>query len=109
MIHSLPRFQRFRFQVAFSCCWPSFGLGFLLLARMLTPNADGAPTFTSLVSFKGTNGAQPYGRLALGNDGNFYGTTSAGGTFGFGTIFRTTISGALNPLVSFDRTDGSQP
>ena len=37
-------------------------------------------TLTTLVSFNGTNGAYPHAGLTLGNDGNFYGTTSQGGS-----------------------------
>lgn len=48
------------------------------------------------------DGYQPLGRsLALGPDGNFYGTTSAGGSGGGGTIFRITPTGTLTTLYSF--------
>ena len=44
-------------------------------------------------------------------DGNFYGTTSAGGdATGDGTVFRITPAGALTTLYTFTGgNDGSQP
>src|SRR5215216_5776359 len=33
-------------------------------------------------------GKMPYENLLLGSDGNYYGLTSEGGTFNFGTIFK---------------------
>jgi uncharacterized repeat protein (TIGR03803 family) len=74
----------------------------------LTP--DGA--LTTLVVFNGTNGGSPYSALTLGNDGNFYGTTSQGGTGNNGlggTIFRFTANGDLITLVSFNGTNGALP
>jgi uncharacterized repeat protein (TIGR03803 family) len=47
------------------------------------------------------------GALGLGADGNFYGGTASGGTFGYGTIFKFTGSGTPTTLFSFDDTDGS--
>ena len=50
-----------------------------------------AGTFTTVYSFTGgKDGAQPYGALALGGSGIFYGTASAGGlnNEGKGTAFR---------------------
>jgi uncharacterized repeat protein (TIGR03803 family) len=57
-------------------------------------------TLTTLASFNTTNGEEPNG-LALGNDGNFYGTTQQGGTNnvgngGEGTAFRL----LLVPVIS---------
>jgi uncharacterized repeat protein (TIGR03803 family) len=46
---------------------------------------------TTLVSFNGTNGSQPYGGVILGADNNFYGTTSSGGTYSQGTVFRLAV------------------
>jgi uncharacterized repeat protein (TIGR03803 family) len=78
-------------------------------------------TLTSLHSFHGTDGACPYAGLTQGTDGNFYGTTTEGGTgpacpkptFGCGTIFKITPSGKLTTLYSFcsqtDCTDGEAP
>jgi uncharacterized repeat protein (TIGR03803 family) len=48
--------------------------------------------FTSLVIFNGTNGSNPRASLIIGSDGNLYGSTSAGGPGGGGTIFRIVIT-----------------
>jgi uncharacterized repeat protein (TIGR03803 family) len=61
-----------------------------------------------LCSFPGPQGTNS--PLFQGNDGNFYGTSSAGGTSGNGTVFRMTAGGALTTLVSFTGgNDGGQP
>jgi uncharacterized repeat protein (TIGR03803 family) len=66
--------------------------------------------FTILVNFNGTNGAYPQAGLALGPDGNLYGTTSQGGTNGgTGTVFKLTTNGTLTTLVSFNNTNGAYP
>jgi uncharacterized repeat protein (TIGR03803 family) len=65
-----------------------------------------------------TDGDSSMGGLIQATDGNFYGTTTAGGASGAcaggcGTIFRITPSGTLSTLYSFcshtDCTDGSYP
>jgi uncharacterized repeat protein (TIGR03803 family) len=67
-----------------------------------------AQTFTSLLSFNGTDGGNPYAGLVQGTDGNFYGTTVIGGAyfnncggFGCGTVFKITPNGTLTTLYSF--------
>jgi uncharacterized repeat protein (TIGR03803 family) len=50
-----------------------------------------------------------YAGLVQGSDGNFYGTTYEGGTYGNGTVFVITPTGALTTLHSFDDTDGAFP
>jgi uncharacterized repeat protein (TIGR03803 family) len=81
----------------------------VLAAVSVAPCAHGAVTLTTLVSFGGTNGANPYADMLRGKDGNFYGTTAAGGTNGYGTIFQMTPAGTLTVLASFDRTNGANP
>ena len=48
------------------------------------------------------DGAVPHGGLVQGSDGNFYGTTVYGGTWGYGTVFRMTTNGEITMLVSLD-------
>jgi len=66
-------------------------------------------TLTPLVFFNGTNGQQPDTALTLGTDGNFYGTTTRGGSSGAGTVFKMTTNGVLTTLASFNITNGQSP
>ncbi len=68
-----------------------------------------AQTVQTLVSFTGTNGSYPISALALGNDGNLYGTADNGGSNGAGTVFRVTTNGMITTLVSFAGTNGTDP
>jgi len=61
--------------------------------------------FCSLASC--TDGSNPYGGLVQATDGNFYGTTLAGGANNFGTIFQITPKGNYTVLHSFQNTTGS--
>ncbi|MDB6109411.1 MAG: hypothetical protein JWR69_1161 [Pedosphaera sp.] len=63
-------------------------------------------SFTSLMSFAGTNGANPMSGLMRGSDGNFYGTTYHGGSSSFGAIYRFTSNNTLDVLASLDFTNG---
>jgi uncharacterized repeat protein (TIGR03803 family) len=65
---------------------------------------------TFLYQFDQVNGAKPLGPLVQGTDGNFYGTTAAGGDAnGDGVIFKLTSQGKITILHKFNGTDGKQP
>jgi len=68
-----------------------------------------AGLLTTLVSFNFDNGRYPFGTLAQGSDGNFYGTTSQGGDSDVGTVFQITPAGTLTTLLDFNDTNGSFP
>jgi len=55
------------------------------------------------------NGENP-GGLVQGSDGDFYGTTYYGGTYGPGSVLKISTNGALTTLYSFTGTnDGAYP
>lgn len=63
-------------------------------------------------SFGGSNGGrQPLSGLTRANNGNFYGTTAAGGEQNNGTIYRLTPENQLDVVHSFDlqRMEGASP
>jgi uncharacterized repeat protein (TIGR03803 family) len=67
---------------------------------------------TVLYSFLGTgfaDGAEPEAGLARDSKGNLYGTTSAGGSSGFGTVFKVGKNGKETVLHSFAYFDGAVP
>ncbi len=75
-----------------------------------------AQTLTTLHAFAGypNDGSAPNAGLVQATDGNFYGTTYAGGTSGncqggCGTVFRITPGGTLTTLHSFDWYHGASP
>lgn len=71
-------------------------------------------TLTSLHSFclvKGcsNDGYYPEDGLIQATDGDFYGTTSYGGSNKDGTIFKITSGGTLTTVHNFNWTDGAHP
>jgi uncharacterized repeat protein (TIGR03803 family) len=89
-------------------CFKFFFALFCVTALAITAVAQ---NYSPLVSFTGANGANPaYESLTLGTDGKLYGTTSAGGAHGFGTVFQMTTNGTLTSLYSFTNgSDGEIP
>jgi len=78
---------------------------FLILFLTLTAQPAQGQTFQVLYSFtNGPDGGIPYAPLTLDRAGNLYGTTSAGGQYDLGTVFRLTHSEtgwALTTLSDF--------
>jgi uncharacterized repeat protein (TIGR03803 family) len=66
---------------------------------------------TPLYSFtNGSDGSYPVAGLVQASDGKLYGTTSEGGTNGYGAIFRITTNDLFTRFYSFaDGPDGADP
>jgi CSLREA domain-containing protein len=73
--------------------------------------AAGSTTPTTLVSFNGTNGDQPfYDSLTLDSSGNLYGTTYQGGPNNDGTVFEIKAgASSITTLATFTGTNGANP
>ena len=84
----------------------NFGLGNGVIFEF-TPTGK---QFIVLHTFSGSDGAVPTGTLALDSGGNLYGTTTLGGTYNYGTVFKLDPSGNLTTLYSFEGgNDGANP
>jgi uncharacterized repeat protein (TIGR03803 family) len=86
-------------------------LAIILGAWLGQPERATADTVRTLHTFAGSpDGAQPYGGLVAGSDGNFYGTTYSGGGSGQGTVFSMTGAGTLSTVYNFGGAiDGANP
>jgi len=88
-------------------------VGLVLLALLLVPrggaaSASNTPTLTTLYTFTGgINGSYPKAGLVQGSDGSFYGTTESAGTYGDGTVYKVSGSGALTTLYAFSAVDSA--
>lgn len=82
----------------------------LALGAIACPGAQ-AQTFKALHSFAGgTDGANPLAGLTIDAAGNLYGTTTSGGDYGNGTVFKFTSKGTKTVLHSFaGGADGANP
>jgi uncharacterized repeat protein (TIGR03803 family) len=93
-------------------CLRAAATGFMLAALELASIATlpvQAQTFTVLHSFTGSDGSTPYAGLLRDAEGNFYGTTSAAGAHGDGTVFKLDKQRKLTVLHSFTGDDGAFP
>lgn len=68
-------------------------------------------TLTVVHDFAGApnDGTSPIAGLTLASDGNFYGTTSSGGSNGVGSVFKVAPDGTETLLHSFAGSDGVTP
>jgi uncharacterized repeat protein (TIGR03803 family) len=73
------------------------------VAAVLAPNAVQAQTFKIIHAFSGLDGARPADGVTLDKSGNLLGTTSAGGRYDAGTIFKITPAGEETILHNFGR------
>ena len=85
---------------------------FAVLAMTLgiVPLAWGQYTETTIYSFTGGNdGSLPTSGLIFDPQGNLYGTTVQGGSYGYGTVFRLApqSGGGWSETVLFDFSDGT--
>ena len=71
----------------------------------MAPDGSG---FRVVHAFTGPDGLRPHGLLQA-SDGTLYGTTSAGGAFGVGTIFQLTLDGTYTVVHHFSSADGADP
>jgi uncharacterized repeat protein (TIGR03803 family) len=65
-------------------------------------------TFTFLFDLP-SDGLNPSAELAMDGAGNFYGTTEAGGFFGWGMVFKYQLDGTYTILTNFVGTNGAGP
>lgn len=54
-------------------------------------------------------GRSPKGTLLRTKDGSLYGTTTRGGRYGRGTVFKVDTNGVLTAIAAFSRTTGLEP
>jgi uncharacterized repeat protein (TIGR03803 family) len=90
-------------------------LGALLGAALVAVagfSSTATAQLTTLHSFTGGDGANPYSSLIADPAGNLYGTTNRGGAgcgWGCGTVFQLDTSGTVTVLHSFNGSDGEAP
>src|SRR5580692_10478896 len=74
----------------------------VLIATSVDMSATSRFDIDVVHSFAGAgDGANAYAALVQATDGNFYGTTAAGGASNFGTVFKITSTRTVTILYSF--------
>jgi uncharacterized repeat protein (TIGR03803 family) len=101
-----------RISISASCAFTIvLMVGFTMVGFAASAPWAQGQTFTVLHSFKGgTDGENPNGGVVRDPAGNLYGTTSYGGSFNFGTVFKLDTAGKETVLYTFTGgADGSIP
>jgi uncharacterized repeat protein (TIGR03803 family) len=77
----------------------------------LSPQTGGTWSFNVILTFNGSNGANPVSNLIIDSADNLYGTTPGGGEDGYGTVFRLSPShnNWVEEFVSFSGNNGVSP
>ena len=65
----------------------------------ITPNGSQSK-FTKIFSFNGKDGSRPIANLFQAADGNFYGSTTQGGAYNYGTLFKLSNFAAAGSTYS---------
>ncbi len=72
--------------------------------------SHGSTNITTIASFNGHNGAEPFGNLLINSSGEIVGTTAGGGTYSDGTVFYISPgTSTISTAVSFNGTNGAEP
>ncbi|MFZ0690378.1 MAG: choice-of-anchor tandem repeat GloVer-containing protein [Acidobacteriaceae bacterium] len=94
-------------------CWVTNGSGTVGSSDVTGIDVSCASTLPVLYSFgaSATDGKEPLAGLIMDGAGNFYGTTSGGGAYAGGVVFKIAASGTETILHSFgaSATDGQLP
>ena len=87
--------------------WRSCVLALAIVAAVITTQSAQAQTFTTLAN---VSGGLSHSGLVQDLAGNLYGTTSFGGSEGFGTVFKVDTTGTVTVLHTFTAgADGAFP
>src|ERR1700694_4840528 len=92
--------------LTFIAVWVASVAGLLAVSN----EASAQLHFDVLHTFPTPGGLRPFAPLIQATDGNFYGTTQAGGASNVGTVFKITPSGTKTVIHSFSfSSEGGNP
>jgi uncharacterized repeat protein (TIGR03803 family) len=89
--------------------WWRGTLSWVLLQCFYITGSALTADFANLVQFDGSNGGNPRAGLVWSRGGQLHGTTTWGGQYGSGTVFRMTPEGTMTTLANLSWSTGTQP